>query len=134
MTTGTWEELAAEIAALVPDMADGDTLNLLAEPYAVSMQQQPSYLAIETPDGDDYLPLDRRLTSRDRQHLRELGWRPPPNPDIVNSWERHFPWPLSSADAAEVGELVVRTLREVHGATSPADVVREQFNAFPGRG
>ncbi|WP_436522296.1 TY-Chap domain-containing protein [Actinoplanes sp. HUAS TT8] len=133
MTAGGWDALAAEIAALVPGLADGDTLNLIVEPYAVSMQQQPSYLSVETADGDDHLPVDRRLTGADRRHLQELGWRPPPNPDIVNHWERHFPWPLSSADAAAVAELVVRTLREVHGATGPGDVAREQFNALPGR-
>ncbi|GIF04475.1 TY-Chap domain-containing protein [Actinoplanes siamensis] len=133
MTGDGWASLAAEIARIVPTLADGDTYILRSGPYFVAMQQLPAYLAVEAPAGGGHLPEDGRLTGRDRRHMVELGWRPPPFPDRVDNFERHFRWPLGSADAAEVAELFVRTLREVHGATSPADLVRERFNALPGR-
>ncbi|GAA4599541.1 hypothetical protein BJY16_003113 [Actinoplanes octamycinicus] len=133
MSADGWDRLAAEIAGMVPSLADGDTLIVRARPYFVQMQQLPDHLQVEA-IADEFLPEDRRLTARDRQHMVELGWRPPPEPELGDNWECPFPWPLSSADAARVGELFVRTLREVHGATDPAGLVRESFNALGGRG
>ncbi|MBO3743213.1 TY-Chap domain-containing protein [Actinoplanes flavus] len=131
MSIESWDGLAAVIAGMAPAMVDGDTLIVDCGPYFVQMQQMEECLAVEAV-GDEYLPEDRQLTGRDRQHMLELGWDPI-DPVVNPNWRRPFRWPLRSGDAALVGRLFVRTLREVYGAVSPDDVTVSRFNAFGGR-
>lgn len=145
-----WRDFADRLAQHVPVLGPEQVL-ILSEPKAnrfVQLVLQGTWgLKLEAVT-DTYLESDDRLSSRDEQTMRALGWQPPTvrsldmppmlgfesegevdgEPDGSPSWTMQWPAPVAYADAAL---LVVRTLAAVFHVKHPSLL---QYYAFTNEG
>jgi hypothetical protein len=128
MTTDPWAELAAELAALIPRLRDGDVLILTGDKRFVQIQQTPRVLAAEAV-ANRYLPVERRLSPEAESELTRLGWRPP-DPPFLHNWSRYTNWPLRTRDADELAGFLVSTLRDVFEVRHPSQLEERAFNSI----
>jgi hypothetical protein len=120
MVTGLdWDAFAAALVEELPALGEGDTVILSHGDAYVQFSQAPAVLYADTSGGD-------------RERLGALGWQAP-NPALgaVNWWVK-VPWPLRTQDSATLVDLLVRTLREVHGAAGPDALAYRAFNSRTG--
>ena len=121
----TFDELAMELAGLVANLlADHRTFLVIEHAgRATRYVQLLTYdrgLLVESV-SDDYLEPGDQLTAADQGRLAELGFAPPAAEGLAGSpnWSIEFDTPV---DVHRVAQLLVRTLVDVHGLETPADL------------
>jgi hypothetical protein len=120
-----WGQLAAGLAAALPDLRHGDTVILRAGDRYVRLRQEPTALAVDTV-GSDALGLAAEPAAAYEDQLFELGWSEP-RPPSGRSWSRTALWPPTPADARRAADLAVATLHDTHGVAAPAELTYEAF-------
>jgi len=80
--------------------------------------------------GNHYLEEAEQLTPSTSRQLAQVGWRSPGKSDELGSGNYWYQWRLP-APIKEIVSLAVRTLREVFGTASPAEleIRRDCFGA-----
>jgi hypothetical protein len=120
-----WGQLAAGLAAALPDLRHGDTVILRAGDRYVRLRQEPTALVVGTV-GSDALGLGAEPATAYEDQLFELGWSEPRSPS-GRDWSRTAPWPPTPADARRAADLAVATLHDIHGVAAPAGLTYEAF-------
>lgn len=127
-----WDDFERRLAAALERMLDATFLILSTRP------DDPGggcYVQFAAGDwglraeavSSSFLPANRPLTPEQEIDLEGLGWLPPGSgEDAGPNFFRIWPAP---APAAEVARQAVRTLREVYGVTSPAEL-RHTYTSF----
>jgi len=119
----TWEDFERRLATALGRMLDATFLVLVTPGdeartgFYVQFAAGDRSLRAEAVSSR-FLPADRPLTPEQEGTLRVLGWLAPgsnddPSPNYFRVWPSPVPF-------AEVARLVVRTLRDAYGVTSPA--------------
>jgi Family of unknown function (DUF6301) len=126
-----WADLAAGLAAALPDLRHGATVILRSGHRFVRFRQDRLSLSVET-HGCDNLRLDEDAAARYEERLFELGWSEPRQPG-GREWWRIVPWPPTPADARRTADLLVATLHDVHGVARPADLTYQAFELDGGK-
>lgn len=134
----TWDELAARLAGALERMPVDSFLILTTRPtddgrtyyvqfaHVVDAEDRSTALRAEAV-GSGYLPADAALTEAQEARLTALGWEAPEASDPARN--HRIAWAMP-APFEEVAALAIRTLREVYGIASPAELrhVHEFFD------
>lgn len=129
---GDWPGFVAELSRTLTGLAPGESLLLEVVPdgsvgpssYYVQFALRPAGLRAEAV-SNAFLPEPAQLQDTEIERLEKLGWRPPDPPALPN-FSRDWSAPVPHEDVAD---LVVATLRHVHGAATPADVRMKEVPA-----
>ena len=117
----TWDEFERGLAEQLPVMNEGDTVVLSHGDYHVQFAQSTDVTAVEAV-SNEFLPPGKHLDAVAERRLMEMGWRHPrPDPDPSGWWDE-VPWPMTNATARRIAGRLRRTLEEVFGVGSPADL------------
>ena len=124
----TWEQLEAGLAANLPYLENQDNIILAIAPAGgfVQLWQTPERLVTEA-WGLHMRSPEPRLPAEMEEQLTAMGWQPPACDPEAN-WSRTYPWPLAASTGAEVAGLLIRTLRDVFGATTPDTLIYKAWN------
>ncbi len=121
----SWEAFERRLAVALGRMADESFL-ILSTPSAagtggcyVQFACGDSWGIRAEAVGNGNLPSSRPLAPAQRAQLDELGWQRPGPEEVGRNYFRMW---ASPAPFEEVARLAVRTLREVHGISAPADL------------
>ena len=124
-----WSTLTSELE-LVLDTFGHDQILILQRRgtgrYVQLFVNRPGSLHIEA-SSNNYLTPEYVLTEQNEASLRALGWTPPSQGRAPN-YSTDLKGPRATAQAAA---LTVRTLSEVLGTGSPADL---EYDAFEAKG
>ncbi len=127
----TWQAFEESLATALGRMAV-DTFLIISTrgeaetPYYVQFAQggRPGFRAEAV--SNTFLEGQRALSPEQEERLGTLGWQwPSPHGTEDRNFSRQWPMP---APFRVVAHLAVRTLRDVYGVTSPADLVYRRFD------
>ena len=127
----TWTDLADGIAAELPRLRKADVLQLRYGARFVQVAQLDADVYADSV-SNRHLRDGDRLSRMDERTLAALGWRTPQAPPGYGNWWSTTPWPLRTSDSQHVAQLVVTTLRDVHGTPDPSRLAYKAFNAVSG--
>ncbi|MEV6635247.1 hypothetical protein AB0M54_31305 [Actinoplanes sp. NPDC051470] len=124
--TEAWQEFAAALAKLIPELSAGGHIDVTLDPtasgtgtavYSVSLRVLDDEVVEALAVGNAELPDGFRMDRAAVADLIALGWSPPGvQADSGDSFGLR-----SRADhAARIATIVTRTLRDVYGAPHPA--------------
>jgi hypothetical protein len=120
-----WQEFGRALAAALPKMPAGATVELTLDPTA-SGTEDAVYSVVVTAGGDGFvglavgntgLPPAYRLSRAAVGDLVALGWSPP---GVVPGSGESFGLEIPASGAATLAVIVTRTMRDVYGAPHPA--------------
>jgi hypothetical protein len=128
-----WQEFARSLAAVLPQLAPGTTLDLTLDPtasgtgdavYEVRITVGESGELIAAAVGNALLPAGYRLDRNAVGALVALGWSPP---GVLEGSGDFFGLhlPAAASDSTRLAVIVSRTLRDVYGAPHPAFLTYE---------
>jgi hypothetical protein len=127
--TDAWREFARALAAAVPLLPDGGSLELTLDPtasgtgdaeYSVTVRRLTDDHVVALAVGNAALPPGYRMDRAAVADLVALGWSPP---GVVGGSREHFGIRAAVTDASRLAATVSRTLRDVYGAPHPAFLV-----------
>jgi hypothetical protein len=126
-----WQDFAKTLAAILPELAPGTTLDLTLDPtasgtgdavYAVRVTVGEDHELTAAAVGNALLPEGYRLDRASVGALVALGWSPP---GVLDGSGEFFGLRLAAGDAGRLTVIVARTLRDVYGAPHPAFLTYE---------
>jgi hypothetical protein len=121
-----WQEFARSLAAALPKLDAGTTLDLTLDPtasgtgdavYAVRIMSDEGTDLIAVAVGNAGLPEGYRLNRAAVGDLIALGWSPP---GVLEGTGDMFGLRLPTSEASRLSVVVARTMRDVYGAPHPA--------------
>jgi hypothetical protein len=127
--TDAWREFARALAALLPTLAAGATLELTLDPtasgtgdavYSVTVQAAEEGELVALAVGNASLPEGYRMNRAAVADLIALGWSPP---GVVPGSVDSFGLRTTTGQAGRLATVLARTLRDVYGAPHPAFLV-----------
>jgi hypothetical protein len=124
----SWDDFTVDLGRDLAGMRAHDTRIFDCGARYVQVAAGPRVTSLEVA-GNLHLPPDQLLTSDEEDTLRRLGWGEPDEPNQYFNWHRTYPWPLSSAQAAEAAQVLTDATRAILRASSPADLEIDAFNA-----
>jgi hypothetical protein len=133
----SWDELEGRLASALAKMAVESFLILSLPSDEVGQRAYVQFAHWGEADGSSaglraeavgntHLPATRHLTPAQTERLAGLGWRSPGPDEASGNFVAEWTMP---APFAEVAALVSRTLREVYGVDSPAQL-RFRYSSF----
>jgi hypothetical protein len=129
VSTISWEELTGQLAERLPRLEVDDVVILVAPGNRYTqLVQLKDKLALDAV-SNSFLPPEGQLTADQERQLESKGWQPPEGAFRQLWWHEVTKWPLHSRDAAVVAELMVSTLRDVHGVADPSEIEVRAFQS-----
>jgi hypothetical protein len=126
MTEPAWPAFAADLAATLPQLVDGDAVILEhdgrpAVQFMMSAGPAPHRFEVRA-------EVFAGGTTPER--LAALGWRQPPPPYQRDNWATTLAWPFSGRAALALARQIVDTLRQAHAVPAPDALDYRAFNVL----
>ncbi len=122
----SWDDVVDELVARLPRLRDGDAVAIEIGRYFVQFKQFGRLLLVIASGSGPGTPENARLGPDQARNMAALGWQP------SNHMRTHslpdLPCPMSADTAHRVARLLVATLRDVYGGTTPAAARFSSFN------
>jgi hypothetical protein len=124
-----WREFARAVADALPALPEGATIELVLDPtatgtgdanYLVTITVEGEGRCVARAVGNASLPEEYRMNRAAVADMVALGWSPP---GVESGSGGDFGLSASAEEAAQLGGVLARTLRDIYGAPHPAFLV-----------